>query len=364
MTYLALLVLAALDAAGYGVIAPVVPEIADRTGAGPTTMGLLVASFALGQLAGYALAGRIVTTHGARVVLAGSLLLVVAGDLGFVLLSGLDVWFPARIVQGVGAAGLWLGVTFAVLERWPGEEYRRLTGVLAAYAVGGIAGPAFGAVDGVAGPFLVHLGVTVAAGAAVVVLRRPQLRPQFRSDRAALRTPGFRVASIGILLVALGLGTLEGPLPLHFGERLDQLGLAALYVGASAAVGVASVAAARLAPSVALYAAVGLVPLGIGVAAALDTVPLWVVGVGIAAIGLGLGEAGALGILLEDVGTERIVLALVVWSQVWGVGYLVGPALAGGLADAVGTGAVVLVPLTASALVVAAAFAARPALVP
>ena len=364
MTYLALLVLAALDAAGYGVIAPVVPEIADRTGAGPTTVGLLVASFALGQLAGYALAGRVVATRGARVVLAASLVLIVAGDLAFVLLSGLEAWFPGRIVQGVGAAGLWLGVTFAVLERWPGEEYRRLTGVLAAYAVGGIAGPALGATDGVAGPFLLHLALTVSAGAAVVVLRRPRLRPTFRSDRAALRTPGFRVAAVGILLVALGLGTLEGPLPLHFGERLDQLGLAALYVGASAVVGLASVAAGRVAPRAALLVAVVLVPLGIGVAAALDTVPLWVVGVGIAAIGLGLGEAGALGILLEDVGAERIVLALVVWSQVWGIGYLVGPALAGGLADAAGTGAVVLVPLTASALVVAAAFAARPALVP
>jgi hypothetical protein len=104
--------------------------------------------------------------------------------------------------------------------------------------------------------------------------------------------------------------------------------------------------------------AVLLVPLGIGVAAALDTVPLWVVGVGIAAIGLGLGEAGALGILLEDVGAERIVLALVVWSQVWGIGYLVGPALAGGLADAAGTAAVALVPLGASVLVVAAVLAA------
>jgi MFS family permease len=208
VTYLALLVLAALDAAGYGVIAPVVPEIADRTGAGPTTIGLLVASFALGQLAGYALAGRVVATRGARVVLAASLVLIVAGDLAFVLLSGLEAWFPGRIVQGVGAAGLWLGVTFAVLERWPGEEYRRLTGVLAAYAVGGIAGPALGAADGVSGPFLLHLALTVSAGAAVVVLRRPQIRPTFRSDRAALRTPGFRVAAVGILLVALGLGTL------------------------------------------------------------------------------------------------------------------------------------------------------------
>ena len=56
MAYLVLLALAALDSAGYSIIAPVVPEIGDATGAGPGLMGALVASFAVGQMVGYPLA--------------------------------------------------------------------------------------------------------------------------------------------------------------------------------------------------------------------------------------------------------------------------------------------------------------------
>ena len=55
-----LLGLGALDAAGYSVIVPVTPEIADATGAGPATIGLLVASFPVGMVAGFWLAGRAV----------------------------------------------------------------------------------------------------------------------------------------------------------------------------------------------------------------------------------------------------------------------------------------------------------------
>ena len=55
--YPLLLALGALDATGYSVIVPVAPAIADATGAGPATIGLLVASFPAGMVAGFAVAG-------------------------------------------------------------------------------------------------------------------------------------------------------------------------------------------------------------------------------------------------------------------------------------------------------------------
>jgi hypothetical protein len=48
---------------------------------------------------------------------------------------------------------------------------------------------------------------------------------------------------------------------------------------------------------------------------------------------------------------------MVVWSQLWGIGYLVAPAAGGGLAQALGASAIGLVSLV-GALLVAAAFAA------
>jgi len=80
---------------------------------------------------------------------------------------------------------------------------------------------------------------------------------------------------------------------------------------------------------------------------------VWLAAVAVAGLGFGMGESGALGILLEAVGTERIVLAMVVWSQVWALGYLAGPAAGGGVAEALGFGAIGLVPLAASLFVLA-----------
>jgi MFS family permease len=356
MAYVVLLALAALDSAGYSIIAPVVPEIDSATGAGPAVMGALVACFGLGQIAGYPLAGRGIQHRHARAVLGASLVLIVVGDLGFVLADDLAVFFPARLLQGIGAGGLWIGVSFAVIERYPGHEFQRLTGILAAYSVGAILGPAMGGAGGIRGPFLVHLGAVLVVAAGLVAVGAPRERIAFGSQRTALRSPGFRLASAGILLVALGLGTFDGPLPLHFGQELGQGGIAALYVGAAVITGAAATLSGRFPPRRILAAAVIVLPLGVGLAGLSENVALWVLAAGLVGIGIGIGEAGALGVLLETVGTERIVLAMVVWSQLWAIGYFAGPAAGGGVAEALGFGAIGLVPLAASLLVLAAFF--------
>ena len=143
--YPLLLALGALDAAGYSVIVPVAPSIAEATGAGPATVGLLVASFPAGMVAGFALAGWLVRRNGARALLAGSLALVALGALGFVLGDSLAVYFPSRLLMGGGSGGIWIGVTFDTLERWPGQEYLCMSRVFAAYSAGGLIGPALAA---------------------------------------------------------------------------------------------------------------------------------------------------------------------------------------------------------------------------
>jgi MFS family permease len=359
VAYLILLALGALDAAGYSIIAPVVPEIEAATGAGPAIIGALVAAFAVGQIAGYPLGGRGIQRQHAVVVLAVSLALVVVGDLGFVLGEGLAVWFPARVLQGIGAGGLWMGVSFAVIERFPGQEFQRLTGVLAAYGAGAIAGPAMGAAGGVRAPFLIHLVLVVVLALALAFVGAPRERVAFGSDRAALRSPGFVLASAGILLVALALGTFDGPLPLHFAERLGQAEIAALYVAAAVVAAVCATVAGRLSPRPTLAVATVLIPLALALGGLTKSVPIWILVAVLVGVGIGIGEAGALGVLLHSIGVERIVLAMVVWSQVWAVGYLAGPAAAGGVAEALGFGAIGLVPLGA-ALLVAVVFLRTP----
>jgi MFS family permease len=351
--YPLLLTLGALDATGYSVIVPVAPAIAEATGAGPATVGLLVASFPAGMVAGFALAGWAVRRHSSRTLLAASLALVALGTLGFVLGDSLEVYFAARTLMGLGSGGIWIGVTFDTLERWPGQEYLCMSRVFAAYSVGGLVGPALGAFGGIHGPFLAYLILILLALPLVLLIDPPPARREFAADRGALRTRGFWIASTAVLFAVLALGVLEGVLPLHLAERLTQAQIGALYVGASLVVAASATASGGRRPRPLVFTAVFLSVAGIALAGMVANVPLWLLAVLLAAIGIGLANTGSLGLLVEAVPVERIVTAMVVWSQVGIVGYLLGP-LAGGLvADGPGYAFVGLVPAAAGLLVIA-----------
>ena len=92
---------------------------------------------------------------------------------------------------------------------------------------------------------------------------------------------------------------------------------------------------------------------GVAFAGAWGTPLAWFGALAAAGIGVGFAETGSVGVLLRTVPPERSVTAMVVWSQVGIVGYLVGP-LAGGLvAETLGFGWIGLVPLVAGLVVVA-----------
>ena len=65
-------------------------------------------------------------------------------------------------------------------------------------------------------------------------------------------------------------------------------------------------------------------------------VPLWVLALTLAALGVGIGSTGSLGLLVQTVDLNRIVTAIVVWSQVGIAGYLVGPLTGGLVAEELG----------------------------
>jgi MFS family permease len=359
LAYPLLLGLGALDAAGYSIIVPVAPAIARATGVGSTTIGLLVASFAAAMVVGFALAAWAVTRHGGRAVLAISLGLVALGTLGFVLGDSLGIYFASRVLMGLGSGGVWIGVTFETLARWPGQEYLCMSRLFAAYSFGGVIGPALGAFGGVRGPFLAYLVVLLAALPLVLLVTAPPDRRVFAADRDVLRTRGFKLASAAILFAVLALGLFEGVLPLHFAERLDQSEIAALYVAASVVVAVSAAAAGKLRPRPLIVAAVVLGTAGIALAGAAAEVPLWLTAVLIAAVGIGLGNTGSIGVLVEAVRPERIVTAMVIWSQLGIVGYLLGPLVGGVVADKAGFAYVGLVPAVAGGLVLLVVSASR-----
>ena len=146
-----------------------------------------------------------------RTVLALSLLVIAAGCVGFVVADDLAVYFAARAVMGFGSGGLWMGVTFAALERSPGDEYAGMSRMLAAYSVGSVIGPALGALGGVRGPFAAYLVLVLASVGRPARRRR---RGRRSTPTGPLRVRGFWLSCGAVLFAVIALGIVEGVLPL------------------------------------------------------------------------------------------------------------------------------------------------------
>ena len=346
--YVVLLSVGAVDAAGYSIIAPVTPAIARTTGAKPALIGALVASFAVGSVIASLLAAIGVKRGRSTRVLMVSLVMLALGTLGFVAGDGLSVYFPSRFLMGMGAGGIWMGITFNVLQRYPGQEYQCMSRVFAAYAVGGLVGPALGSFGGITRPFGVYFILVLISGGLVAVMGESRSARSFDTDRSMLRLPAFWLSSVGLLFAVVGLGMVEGVLPLHLDSKLSQSGIGLLYAAMSIVVAVASALAARLRPRRALLAALGLIVVGIAIAGAGHEVGVWATALAVAGIGIGLANTGSIGVLLEGVPMERIVTAMVVWSQLGIVGYFIGPIAGGFVAQTAGYRAIGLVPLLAT----------------
>ena len=140
-------------------------------------------------------------------------------------------------------------------------------------------------------------------------------------------------------------------LPLHLAERVTQAQIGALYVGAALVVAISATASGGRPPRPLVIAAVVLSVAGIALAGVATDVPLWVLALLLAALGIGLGNTGSLGMLVEAVPVERIVTAMVVWSQIGIIGYMLGPLTGGIVAEGAGYGYVWLVPAAAALLV-------------
>jgi MFS family permease len=355
LAYPLILALSALDAIGYSVIAPTLPALAATTGAGPATMGALAATFPLGIVVGFPIAGRWIQRRGTLSLLPLSSLVVAAGAVPFVVADGLGWFFAGRLVMGLGSGGLWMGVTYATLERWPGQEYRCMSRVFAAYSAGALLGPALGVLGGIDRPFGAYLVLALLGAAVAPLIGAPVERRAFHADRSALRVRGFALACAGIAFAVLALGVVDGVLPLHLATGLGQRGIAALFVAVAVIHAGGATLAGRLEPGLALRISAVLVVVGVAAAGVVDRPWAWAVTLAVAGIGVGLGETGSIGVLLRAVPAERSVTAMVVWSQIGIVGYLIGPLAGGAVAEVAGFAWVGLVPLAAALLLVALA---------
>jgi predicted MFS family arabinose efflux permease len=340
----------ALDTALLGLIAPLLPEIEDRTGAGEGALGASLSAYALPVVLFSLPLGRVADSVGRRPLLISGLLLTAAGSALIAVSDSLPALMAGRAVQGTGSAASWIAALAVVSDLAPPGKRGESIGIaLAATSIGSISGPALGGITadllGFEAPFLIVCGVSAVVAVAVAVVfpreeRRAEARPPaWQTVVRAMRT-GTGGAAIAIALAGpavLGIVELVAPLDLD-----ARLGLSSAVIGLLFALSIAVDAPlsplggrwgdrrGRLGPAM-----TGAVTTGVSVAllAALASTAGAALALALFGAGYSLAFAAAVPWLDEAFGELQRGLAYGVLNVVYAAGYAIGPLVAGVLLE-------------------------------
>lgn len=238
-----------IDMTGFGLILPLLPFWAQRLGASPTGIGLILTIYALAQFIFTPILGRLSDRYGRKPIIALSLLIealsfalsALAGSFAFLLV--------ARFIGGLGASNI--GSAQAVVsDTTPPEGRARGMGLIgAAIGLGFVIGPAIGGVLAPLGstvPFWVAMAVAL-INAALVFSFLPETRKRneatsdhsqnmlFAGWRYVLRSGALARLIVVYLLFTIAFTAMEALFPLFtqkaFGWGATQNGYVFTYVG-------------------------------------------------------------------------------------------------------------------------------------
>lgn len=337
----------ALETALLGLIAPLLPEIEERTGAGDAALGLALAAYAIPILLISIPTGRLADRLGRRPLLLFGLTLTGIGSLLIAFSTSLELLLAGRAVQGIGSTASWIAALALVTDlARPGRKGEAIGFALAANSFGAIGGPALGGLAGggiaYEAPFLLVTAIAAAmlvAGAIVLPRGRPNFDEQAQR-KSMLATLGRREALAPGLLIIAGasvLGMVDFVVPLDLDRRLGTgaavIGLLFALAAAMDAIGapIAGAAGDRIGRRPVARAG-GLVIAASGIL--LATLP-GLTGTGFALVVFGLGQSilfgGAVPWLDDSFEIADRGLAYGGLNLLYATGYTVGPLLGGGL---------------------------------
>lgn len=205
-----------LDAMGFGLIMPVMPELLQEVGGGNISQaalwgGILTAVFAAMNFLAAPTIGNLSDRYGRRVVLLGSLLVMMGDYLVMALTGSIWVLLLGRFIGGITAANQATALAY-LADISPSSQKARSFGYMgAAFGVGFVLGPALGGLLGDLGtraPFYAAAaltGLNLALGYFVLPESLPPEKRRAFSWRRANPLGAFR--AIGALP---GLGRLLG----------------------------------------------------------------------------------------------------------------------------------------------------------
>jgi MFS transporter, DHA1 family, tetracycline resistance protein len=336
-----------VDLIGFGVVMPILPFYAEAFGASATTLGLLLAVYALMQFCCAPLWGRLSDRIGRRKVLVlttcgGALSLTILG-----LANSMVLIFLGRILSGIFAANISVAQAY-VADVTPQEERTAKMGMIgAAFGIGFVIGPALG---GILSPYGYALPILVAAALSFVnaihiFLRVPEpARHEAQATANVVhvkilhqRTLRFFVL-LNFLFVA-GVSQLEAILAFFLMDRFGYGAHQVAYLLVYMALIMAAIQGGVLRRIKGVYDArllwAGSLVLGLAFMAVTQTVHLipLLVWLGLASIGRGFAQPALLGIFSRAVPQAQHGAAMGTFQSAASLARVFAPALAGLLYD-------------------------------
>jgi MFS transporter, DHA1 family, multidrug resistance protein len=360
-------------ALGFGIVAPALPVFARDFGVGRAAAGAVISTFAFLRIAFALPAGRLVDRFGERLILATGVAIVAVSSALAGLANSYGELIALRGIGGVGSAMFSISAMSLLVRMVPSNQRGRALGFWqGGFLLGGITGPVVGGVvDGVSIrlPFFLYAGTLAIAGSvAIIALRATPLADRSEANAAsrttlgdALRNPAYRAALAANFADSWGaVGVRAALIPLFVSDVLHKT---AIWTGIGFVV-VSVVNGAMLLPSARYADRVGRKPVlltgcigsGVGIAVLAIWPDLAGYFVGLALLGFGSGLLDvAPGAVVGDIVDGRGGPVFAAYSMSSDVGSVLGPVVAGRIADtsysdAFGT--------TAAILAVAAVFAA------
>lgn len=244
----------AVVALGYGVVAPVLPQLARAFGVSISAATFVITAFAVMRLLAAPPSGLLISRLGERRIYVSGLLIVALSTAACAFADTYWQLLVFRALGGIGSTMFFVSALGLMIRMSPANARGRVAGMFSgAFLTGSVAGPVVGSLTaglGLSAPFIIY-GVLLLFAAAVVLvsLRNSPLAGPAAHDeltvtvRVALRHRAFRAALLSNFATGWSLFGLRFALvPLFVAEMLDHspgvagLALTAFAVGNVAAV--------------------------------------------------------------------------------------------------------------------------------
>lgn len=344
--------------AGQGVISPILPLYAKTFGVSTAMVGATVTAFGLARLVTNVPAGIFADRRGRRWLLVGGPLITAAGMIGSGLSGSIWILLFFRFIAGLGSGFYMTGAQIYLLDiAAPEQRGRFIATNQGALLVGVGFGPAIGGL--LADAYDLSTPFFVVGGAAILTaiygfLRLPETLgsgPATDPDQpptptpsrfSLLRSPDFLAVgfvSIGVFSIRAGVRQTLVPLQLNqvFGVEVAELGVLFTALGVIGLVLIwpAGWAADRFGPKTLIVPTALMISVGIGVVAFANSLPVFIAGLTVSAIGSSITGPAPAAYVANLVDENQRGAAMGLYRTFGDIGVVGSPVLSGLLADAV-----------------------------